>query len=305
MPSPAETPRRRAALVVAHPGHELRVHGLCERHRPLVCVLTDGSGSGARSRLAETTALLARLGATPGPIYGRLTDRELYAALLHGEHERLVALAAELAGVLREARIEVVAGDAAEGFNPGHDLCRLLVNAAVARLAAEGAPPIANLEFPLDAAPEVPGGRQRSPRIDTAAEAGSDSGSGSGSNQVSDRASAEVSDEVSDVLGRGCRLVLDDAALARKLAAARAYAGLESEVGLALDRHGADAFRVERLRPVAYGLDLAACLPDPPAYERYGEERVASGRYAEVLRFRRHLAPAAERLRAFAAGAAP
>jgi hypothetical protein len=266
-PSPSPS-RRRAALVVAHPGHELRVHGFCERARPLVCVLTDGSGAASRPRLAETTALLARLGAVPGPIYGRLTDRELYAALLAGDHERLAALAAELAAVLAVARIEVVAGDAAEGWNPGHDLCRLLVNAALARLAADGHRPIENLEFPLHAAPDAapePAGPAAAPD--------------------------------------GCRLVLDDAALARKLAAARAYSGLESEVARALDRHGPEAFRVERLRPVDYGLDLAPRLPEPPLYERYGEERVAAGRYAEVIRFRRHLAPAAERLRAFADGA--
>lgn len=261
---------RRAALVVAHPGHELRVHGLCERARPLVCVLTDGSGSSSRSRLAATTALLARLGATPGPIYGRLTDRALYAALLAGDHALLTALAAELAAAFSEAGIEVVAGDAAEGFNPGHDLCRLLVNAALAHLAARGGPPIENLEFPLDAAPEMPEGAAPAP-------------------------------EGPEPAG-GCRLVLDDAALARKLAAARAYPGLESEVERALARHGERAFRVERLRPVAYGLDLAPRLHDPPLYERYGAERVAAGRYAEVIRFRRHLVPAAERLRAWAAG---
>src|SRR5207302_1404403 len=31
-----------SALLVAHPGHELRVHGWLERERPLVFVLTDG-----------------------------------------------------------------------------------------------------------------------------------------------------------------------------------------------------------------------------------------------------------------------
>lgn len=32
----------RAALVVAHPGHELRVYGWLEQARPRVFVLTDG-----------------------------------------------------------------------------------------------------------------------------------------------------------------------------------------------------------------------------------------------------------------------
>ncbi len=75
----------RAALVVAHPGHELRVHHWMERARPVVFVLTDGSGSAHSSRLASTTAVLEQAGARPGSIYGRLSDRDLYRALLdHG-----------------------------------------------------------------------------------------------------------------------------------------------------------------------------------------------------------------------------
>jgi AcrR family transcriptional regulator len=137
--------------VVAHPGHELRIHGWLEKVRPVVFVLTDGSGRGA-PRLESTTRLLAKAGATPGSIYGRFSDREIYSALLAGETDRFVELAAELATALREAGIQTVAGDALEGFNPGHDLCRLLIDAAVARLAREGRP-LLNLQFPLEEHP--------------------------------------------------------------------------------------------------------------------------------------------------------
>ena len=263
MPSLPHPSRPRAALVVAHPGHELRVHGWLERTRPTVFVLTDGSGGGSRSRLAETTALLDRAGAAAGPIYGRWTDRALYGLLLDGRHGEIVDLAAELAAALERERIEVVAGDAAEGFSPAHDLCRLLVDAAVDRLAAAGQA-VDSLEFALDGAP--------------------------------DAATAATT--------AGVRLVLDDDALARKLAAARAYAGLEGETARALERHGAEAFRVETLRPARRG-PHAPPLPDPPDYERFGEERVAAGRYREVIRFASHLAPVARRLRSFAAGASP
>jgi hypothetical protein len=44
--------------MIAHPGHELRVHHWIERTRPLVFVLTDGSGHTGVSRLASTTAVL-------------------------------------------------------------------------------------------------------------------------------------------------------------------------------------------------------------------------------------------------------
>ena len=56
-----------------------------------------------------------------------------------------------------------------------------------------------------------------------------------------------------------------------------------------LSRHGADAYRREALWPV---VDWAA-IDDgpPPLYERYGEERVAAGRYAQVIRRREHMLP--------------
>src|SRR4029077_12021317 len=63
-----------AALVVAHPGHELRVHGWLERHRPVVFVLTDGSGSTASSRLHSTQRILLRAEARQGSIFGRFSD---------------------------------------------------------------------------------------------------------------------------------------------------------------------------------------------------------------------------------------
>ncbi len=140
----------RTALVVAHPGHELRVHRWLEMTRPVVFVLTDGSGQHGISRLDSTTSLLARVGATPGSIYGRLSDRELYRAILAGDLGLFTALVDELAQGL--AGVDVVAGDAVEGYNPGHDVCRLLLNAALLRLEERQKP--ASFEFPLVGAPD-------------------------------------------------------------------------------------------------------------------------------------------------------
>ena len=53
----------RPALIIAHPGHELRVHHWLEKTRPLMLVLTDGSGRTAQSRLASTTRILEQAGA--------------------------------------------------------------------------------------------------------------------------------------------------------------------------------------------------------------------------------------------------
>lgn len=142
----------RPVLVVAHPGHELRVFRWMERVTPVVCVLTDGSGSGGEGRIESTTQLLARTGARAGPVYGWMSDRAIYAAILDGDAERFCRLADELAVMLVALDADCVVADAVEGYNPSHDVCRLVVNAAL-RIAGRGRP-IAAYDFLLVGAPD-------------------------------------------------------------------------------------------------------------------------------------------------------
>jgi hypothetical protein len=139
---------RRAALVIAHPGHELRVYHWLSLVRPQVFILTDGSGYSGQSRLERTTTILESLGGRPGSIYGQLTDAEVYAAILNGQLDLFVDLAVELAEALIQHRIEYVVGDAAEGYNPTHDVCRFVINAAVT-MARDQGQHIDNFEVPL------------------------------------------------------------------------------------------------------------------------------------------------------------
>lgn len=141
-------------LVVAHPGHELRVYGWMMQARPVVHVLTDGSGADGAPRIDSTTALLDDVDATRGSIYGRLSDREIYHAMLAGDHVRFIALAEELASALVRDRAVLIAGDAVEGFNPSHDVCRYVINAAV-RLASSAGGRIDAYAFALDGAPDA------------------------------------------------------------------------------------------------------------------------------------------------------
>lgn len=140
-----------AALVVAHPGHELRVYGWLARERPRVYVLTDGSGRTQGSRIASTTALLERAGATIAAPYGSITDADVYDAFLSGNVAPLIELGRALADDLAAHGIGRVVADAAEGYNPSHDLCRILVNLAVQRLG----PNAATYEFPLVGNPDA------------------------------------------------------------------------------------------------------------------------------------------------------
>src|SRR5262249_46440754 len=87
--------------------------------------------------------------------------------------------------------------------------------------------------------------------------------------------------------GPAVRLVLDRAALSRKLAAARAYPGLAAEVETALRHWGATAFAVECLRPPT------RASGGRPLYEDHGRRRVAAGCYRRVITYRDHVAPVA------------
>jgi hypothetical protein len=246
-------------LVIAHPGHELRVHHWLEQARPLVLVLTDGSGHTGSSRVATTTAVLQRAKAIPSSFYGPLSDRDLYRAILERRVALFESLVEQIAQVLADAAVEYVAGDAVEGINPGHDVCRLLVNAAIFRMREASGRQVPNLEFPLEGPPLA------CPAED---------------------------------LAEAIILNLDEDAYQRKLEAIHSYPEVAVDVQRLLAAHGADAFRIECLSPVRYNLDISGRFKHPAVYEWYGEKQVQAGYYREVIRFRDHLVPLAESLAA-------
>lgn len=72
----------RPLLVIAHPGHELLVHGWMTRTRPTVLVLADGSGGQGEARTEATRRTVVEAGATPGAIFGLAPDRRFHEAIL-------------------------------------------------------------------------------------------------------------------------------------------------------------------------------------------------------------------------------
>jgi hypothetical protein len=243
---------RESAIVVAHPGHELRVFHWMEESRPLYCCITEGSGGSASSRLASTSAILQAVGAVPGPVYGRYPDKAIYRLLLDGAVDVFVQLAKELADCFEKYDVVQVAGDAVEGFNPAHDVCRFVIDGAVDMVRLRTGRILRNHDFALDSPPEACPEPLRS---------------------------------------AATRVDLDEEALERKIAAALSYHELGEEVRLALGRFGRQAFAVEYLRPSATRLMIEQFDRELPAYERYGKMRVDEGRYDEVIRYREHVLP--------------
>lgn len=248
---------KRAALVVAHPGHELKVHGWLETAQPLVFVLTDGSGHSTQSRLSSTTAILNRAQARPGILYGCVSDRAAYAAILNHDFDLFIELAGKLSAAFVSERIEFVVGDALEGYNPMHDVCRLIINAAVKVASDLERNTIANFAFSLVNQPHS---------------------------------------DLESPPGNELCLKLDNQALERKITAAYGYRELAGEVSEALGKAAIDAFRVERLCLVDSDEGECFLNQKPPFYEQYGEKQVAAGHYQRVLRYAEHIAPLAEAL---------
>jgi hypothetical protein len=249
----ARTSAGRAALLVAHPGHELRLHGWIERCKPAVFVLTDGSGHSGRSRLDSTTCVLQRCGATQGSIYGRFTDTELYALMLGGQTSRLCGLAGELAEQLVLLGISTLVGDAVEGYNPSHDLCQYLMRAAARVAEGRTGRPITCYEYPVVGHPA----------------AGPEASAGDGT----------------------IRLTLDPAAVQRKLDAAGSYPELKDEVEQALAKHGRASFATESLRESDPREEEARLSQGPPFYESHGQRQVNAGYYTAVIRYQEHFEP--------------
>lgn len=144
---------RRWALVIGHPGHELRAFHFCERAHPSIAVLTDGSGSHGIPRIAETRQLTVDIGASPAAVFGMLTDRDAYALLQAGDAAPLMQVVDRLSSGFLANRITAVLTDAAEGYNPVHDLCRALTEAAIHRCGR----PMELFEFDLAGSPRGTG----------------------------------------------------------------------------------------------------------------------------------------------------
>lgn len=257
LPHPFHTGSPRAALVVAHPGHELRIHHWMETVRPLYFCLTDGSGKEGIGRMESTSKLLRATGAAPGTIYGRLTDKQVYQALLAGQSDIFTELATELAKALLAHEVEVVSGDAPEGINPTHDLCRFLIDEAVTVVESVTGRRVRNQEFVLDSPP---------------------------------------TDCPKELVSEALWLRLDEEALNRKLQAAMDYPELRGETEEGLRLYGKQAFSLECLRPSTTRMAMESFEKEPPAYERFGREGVERfgkkfGQYEQVITFQGHVKP--------------
>jgi hypothetical protein len=250
----------REALIVAHPGHEVRIHGWLSGARPLTFVLTDGSGMTGTSRVASTGEILRDAGIPAGAVFSPLTDAEAYAAILGGDTALFRRLAETIAAELVEHEVTSVTADGWEGYNPSHDVCRLIADAAVVIASRQLGRTVENWAFPLTGRPDEP----RSPAETRRLELDDDA-------FERKMAHAERYREIGPDVAAGL-----------------------AEFGREAFRH-----EVFTRVTVPHWHDRRF-LDMPPFYETHGERRVGEGKYGAVIRYREHILPIAAELQSLA-----
>ena len=294
----------RAALVVAHPSHELRLHGWLELAQPYVCVLTDGGGRSGEPRLERTTEVLLRAGATQGAIYGRLSDLDVYAAILNGDAELFAGIVEELAREFVDKGIEYVVGDAAEGYNVTHDLCRVMIGAAVELAERRYEHRVENFDFTVVGPPDECPDDLRDQAIWLQLDVDAFDRKMKAALGYTPQLQMDVEAALAGVPFRGVlRLSQDRLARAVDLEVSKSMhtepvntQKFQDEI----DGVPLNAFRVECLRPADSRAGMHWTTDERPFYELYGEKLVAAGRYEKVIRYEEHMLPLAQAIRATA-----
>jgi hypothetical protein len=274
-----------------------------EQTRPYVCVLTDGGGRAGVPRLSRTSEVLERAAATQGVIYGRLTDLEVYAAILNGDSELFAGLVEELAEAFVAEQIDYVVGDAAEGYSVAHDICRVVIGAAVERARQMYDHRVLNFDFAVVGAP-AESHNANDIRIDLDEE--TFARKVNAALAYSPKLALDVEAALNGEPFQGIRRFsvpqlageMDVEMSASILEAVESRPNLKALFGDIIEGVPLDAFRVECLRPVGNRAGADWTTTGPLFYELYGEKLVAAGHYKQAIGYREHMLPLAESIRA-------
>ena len=254
-----EFSQQKCALVVAHPGHELLVYGWMKSHAPRVFVFSDGSGREGGGRIHCSEEVVKAAGAQPGDVFGPLRDRMIYDAVLNGNHELFLQLAADLKDAWIRDEVDTILSDAYERRILGHDVCRLVVGAAIHAFTEATGRTVENFAYPIG---------------------------GYYGNRPPSCAASPV------------ELSLDDATFDEKHKVARNYPDpvIQHEIDVFTEKMGMDGVRTERIFRVEDRTGFDDDEPDSPLYEKHGEEQVKAGHYPETIRYAEHVKPLARAL---------
>ncbi|MCE7993728.1 MAG: hypothetical protein HEP71_17210 [Roseivirga sp.] len=135
-------------LFIGHPGHELLAYKFLQEYKPYVIFLTTGSGNADTPRIKGSIDLVEALELHVFSPFSPFTDRQIYNLIMDGNFGEFKQVKSALTAFVLEHNIERIVGDALEGFNPSHDLCRYIINGCVQDL--KGRHNLENYDFLQD-----------------------------------------------------------------------------------------------------------------------------------------------------------
>jgi len=249
-------PFKKSLLIIGHPGHELRAFKFIKDHKPDVVIITDGSGSQHSSRIANSIKILDSLGSRCINSFNPFTDKEIYDFILNENIPAIEKIRDIILNEVLAQGYDLLIGDALEGFNPTHDLCRYIINSVVKKANLENRDhAIKNISYKLDSVSSIK------------------------SNLISDESVFNF--------------FLSEKEFNEKYTAALNYPELEFELDKAIQLYGKDAFMNEEYE-VVEDIEMISNWSAPcPFYENYGKEKVRDGVYQQSIEFEKHMKPIA------------
>lgn len=145
-------PEGNYALCIAHPGHELRLHGLLEISKPFVFILTDGSKRTGYDMMMDSIKSISRairhgIKTIPGDnswnrvfIYifpknpeneKHLKDVQIYSEIVNQRTGFFVSYIDFIAKNLIKNNIDYLISDSSEGENVCHEAMRMMADIAI------------------------------------------------------------------------------------------------------------------------------------------------------------------------------
>ncbi|MBL4616499.1 MAG: hypothetical protein JKY46_02305 [Robiginitomaculum sp.] len=239
--------------IFAHPGHELRCFGFLQHLSAKILYLSDASASTGQQRLQQSGDLLQDYGLQTLDSTMAIPDIEIYLALMSKDQTWLSYFYHKLRFILQKEQPSLIITDAAEGYNPVHDLCHFLTLAAVRANKL----PVKIMVTPLTEHPHELDGHEitncmvldmnhKQSQIKTSA-----------MNAYAKTAGGQLANEAK---------------------------AMEAEFGTAVNTR-------EILRPpISLSDYFNRYSKHKPHFEHYGEQRVQSKKYKEILRLHPHLA---------------
>lgn len=285
------------ALCIAHPGHELRLHGFLEQARPCVFIFTDGSHRTGQDMMFDSIRAIDKAtkqglklsmaflkSAESKKVFKisrhdlpegeqHLKDPQIYNEVLNQFTDISTYFIHMMAKNFMLYKIDYVIGDASEGTNVCHEVMRILTDVAIALVKKTCGKEIICYDFALD---------------------------------------RPFNEKVND---KCIHVELDDAAMYRKIAAIMKYPlgihDLKPNISLdytmllelqkmkdgdvavkkLLKDANIDFLKNEYLRPYS-----PSEVTGKPLYELEGEKAVEAGKYYDVITYKKHLKPLKEKL---------